>query len=335
MLGINYAKFDSMTYVIHYVNGKIEKEGRGLSFFYMSHNSSIAAIPLGSNDLPFIFNETTADYQVVTIQGQLTYRIKDPKKLAEMLDFTLDHKGNYKKEDQEKLKQRLINEAHTSTTDIVQSFSLKEVLRSAKLLEERIKSGLSSSNQVETLGIEALAVNILAVRASPEMARALEAATREGLQQEADKAIYDRRNFAVEQEKIIRESELNTEIAVEQKRKEIGEKQMEREVMEEENQRKLREMKITADVSVEEKRKTLVELQAENEKKLGEAKRSQLEAVLEPYRDVDWKKIMALNANGNDPQLNLAIGIRELSENAGKIGMLNLSPDLLQTILNK
>jgi hypothetical protein len=51
MYGINYVKFDSMTYVLHYVNGNVRREGRGLSFFYYSPVSSIIAIPLGSRDI--------------------------------------------------------------------------------------------------------------------------------------------------------------------------------------------------------------------------------------------------------------------------------------------
>ena len=58
MLGINYIKFDSMNYVIHYKGGKIKKEGRGLSFFYFSLNSSIVSIPVQSNDFQFVFNES-------------------------------------------------------------------------------------------------------------------------------------------------------------------------------------------------------------------------------------------------------------------------------------
>src|SRR3977135_2568619 len=109
MFGISYIKFDSMTYVIHFKNGKVAKEGRGLSFFYFAPNSSISAIPLGSNDLPFIFNETTNDYQNISLQGQVTYKIADPKQLAELLDFTVNANGVYKKNDSEKLNQRIIN----------------------------------------------------------------------------------------------------------------------------------------------------------------------------------------------------------------------------------
>ena len=70
MFGIKHIKFDSMTYALHYRNGVVHREGRGLSFFYFAPNSSIVAIPVGSNDLPFIFNETTNDYQTVSIVGR-------------------------------------------------------------------------------------------------------------------------------------------------------------------------------------------------------------------------------------------------------------------------
>ena len=63
MLGIRFIKFDAMTYVIHYKKGRVAREGRGLAFYYYEPSSSIAAIPLGSNDVPFIFNETTVDYR--------------------------------------------------------------------------------------------------------------------------------------------------------------------------------------------------------------------------------------------------------------------------------
>ena len=45
--------------------------------------------------------------------------------------------------------------------------------------------------------------------------------------------------FAVEQERTIKESELNTEIAVEEKKKQIAEKKMEAEVQKAENNRKV------------------------------------------------------------------------------------------------
>lgn len=334
MFGFRHIKFDSMTYVLHFKNGKIVKEGRGLSFFYFAPDSSIVAIPMGSNDLPFIFNENTHDYQTVKIQGQISYKITDPKALSNTLDFTVNEAGVYKKNDIEKLNQRIINLAQTSTSSFIHELSLKDAIRSAKQIEGNILDGLMNSEAIKAMGIEILGANILAVQTTPEMARALETETREKLQQQADEAIYERRNFAVEQERKIKESELNTEIAVEEKQKQIEEKRMETEVQQEENNRILREMKIAADISVENQRKQLIEQKTENDRKEAETQGYMLEASLKPYKEIDWKILNALTGK-QDARNNIALAFRELAENAGKIGNLNISPDLLDTILKK
>ena len=44
-------------------------------------------------DAPFIFNETTADFQAVTVQGHLTYRVADPMQLAALLDYSVRPDG--------------------------------------------------------------------------------------------------------------------------------------------------------------------------------------------------------------------------------------------------
>ena len=333
MFGIKFIKFDSMIHVVHFKKGKIKREGKGLSFFYFAPNSSIAAIPIGSSDLHFIFNESTLDFQTVSIQGQIIYRVEDPKKLSQLLDFTVDERGVYKKKDIEKLDQRLISEAQTATSAFIRGLTLKNSLRSAQKIEEKIIDGLKSSKAVEMLGVEPLSVNVLAIKATPEMERALEAQTREALQKEADEAIYERRNFAVEQERIIKESELNTELAVEEKKKQIAEKKMETELAVEENKKKLREMQMEADISVEEQKRQWVKVKVENEKKEADSKGYVLKTILDPYKAFDWKTLMAVNKN-IDPKLNMAIAFRELAENAEKIGTLNISPDLLETILS-
>lgn len=332
MFGINYIKFDSMTYVIKFKNGKIDKEGRGLSFFYFAPTTSISAVPMGSNNLPFIFSETTKDYQTVNIQGQISYKVSNPKLLAELLDFTVDEKGTYKKDDSEKLNQRIINDAQTSTSTYIHSLGLKDAIRSAKTIEQRITEGLAASQAISMLGIDILGVSILGVRATPEMERALETETREQLQQEADQAIYGRRNFAVEQERRIKESELNTEIAVEEKKKQISEKRMEADVQKAENDRKLREMKVQADISVENQRKNLIDQKTANDRKEADTQGYQIEAMLKPYKGVDWKTLTALSSNG-DARFNIALAFRQLAENADKIGHLNITPDLLDTLL--
>jgi regulator of protease activity HflC (stomatin/prohibitin superfamily) len=333
MFGIKYIKFDSMSHIIRYKNGKVVKEGRGLSFFYAAYNSSVVAIPMGSNDIPFIFNESTIDYQKISIQGQITYKIENPNQLAELLDFTVNSKGFHKKDDIEKLKQRLVNEAQTATSSYIQGLVLKDAIVHAKTIETKITEGMQVSEAVKLLGVKVLAVNVIAVKPSPEMSKALETTTREALQQEADEAIYHRRNFAVEQERKIKESELNTQIAVEEKKKQITEKKMEAEVLKAENDRKLREMKIQADISIEDQNKQLIDLKTDNQKKEADVRKYAIEANLEPYKSIDWKTIMAINSKGDNAKLNIALAFRELAENAQNIKNLNISPDLLGSLI--
>ena len=334
MLGIRFAHFDAMMYIIQYKNGKIKRQGRGLSFYYFAPTTSIAAVPVGSSSLPFIFSETTRDYQTILIQGQISYRIEKPEQLADMLDFTVNANHQWKANDTEKLNQTIINEAQTAAAAFVHELGLKEAIRAAEQVEQRILDGLNDSTTMQQLGIGILSVNILAVKATPEMVRALETETREKLQQDADQAVFERRNFAVEQERTIKESELNTEIAVEEKKKQIAEKQMEAKVQQAESDRKLREMKVEADIAVENQRQALIDKRAENNRKDADTQGYVLETTLKPYRDLDWRTLMALTGGKDDPRVHLSLAFRMLAENAEKIGTLNISPDLLETLID-
>ncbi|MBV6492052.1 MAG: hypothetical protein LDLANPLL_00041 [Turneriella sp.] len=331
MLGIRFIKFDAMTYIIHHKKGRVVREGRGLAFYYYEPSSSIAAVPLASNDVPFIFNEVTVDYQTLSVQGQISYRVRDAKVLAEILDFTVDASGAYKKDETEKLTQRIINEAQSSTAALVHALPLKEALRAAKVIGEKIAIDLKAAEAIKALGLEILSVNVLAIKGTPEMERALEAETREKIQQDADQAIYARRNFAVVEERKIKESELNTEIAVEEKKKQIVEKKFETDILTAENTRKVRELKMQADIAVEIERQKLIDAHVANSRKEADAQGYAVETLLKPYRTMDWKTLAAI---GKDFQANqeVAMAFRLLAENAAKIGTLNITPDLLQSL---
>jgi regulator of protease activity HflC (stomatin/prohibitin superfamily) len=250
-----------------------------------------------------------------------------------MLDFTLDHRDKVNENNFEKLNQRLNNEAQTAASAFIQGIGLKEALRSAKEITTIIEQGLKQSNAVSLLGVTILSVDVLSMRATPEMTKALETEMRESLQREADQAIYERRNFAVEQERRLRESELNTEIAVQEKKKQINEKQAEIKVKEAESARKLREMTVAADLSVEEQKTKLVDMQADNERKMADAKGYTLEKTLTPYKQLDWRVLMAINSKNISAIDNIGFAFRELAENSGKIGTLNITPDLLETVI--
>ena len=370
MLGFRFIKLDASTYGIIYQNGKIWKEGRGLSTWYFAPISTIVAIPLGSSDAPFLFNLSTADFQTVTIQGQITYKIERPEQLSDLLDFTVNAKGKYISDDHEKMHQRLVNEAQTTIASEIEQLTLRKALRCADRLEKNIMDGLIDAPAIKMLGIAPLSVHVLGISPNPEMKRALEAETREALQSEADQAVYDRRKFAVEQEKAIKETELNTEIAIEEKKKQIAAKKMETEIAVEEkrkqiaakkldteitiqekkkevdakkvetqfaqleNDRKLREQRLNTEIAIEEERQTLVDLETVNQRKKADIEVYRLQKIMEEYKQLDWKLLMAMAGKVDSEQI-IALAFRDLAQNANKIGTLNITPDLLDTLTKK
>ena len=335
MFGIKFIKFSPTTYVIHYKKGKIKREGKGLAFYYYAPSSSIAAIPSGTSDAAFLFQENTKDFQQLTIQGVITYQIENPKILAEMLDFSVNQNGEYIEEDYEKVADRLINEAHTSIINFVQSLDLVESVKKAKDIEQEIINGLHASNALKSLGINPLGVNVQSIKPTPEMGRAIETATRELLQKEADKAIFDRRNFAVEQEKKIKQSEMDTEIAVVEKKKEISLRKMETKLMEQQKRHELSQNELDANINLEAKKKELIDLEVENKKKTADSEAYRLQKLLDAYNSIDWKKLSLVMKGRGGSADNISMAFRELAENTDKINQLNISPDLLNSLMQQ
>lgn len=315
MLGIHYVKTPPTTYVLQFVGGKVRREGAGLSFFYYAPTSTLVAVPLASADLPFAFQEVTADFQTVTVQGQLTYRVREAGALALALDFAVDSRLRPVGDGLDALVQRLAHYTQVATRASAGRLALREALGAVETVAGEVLATLRGHEAVAALGVEILALSIVSLRPTPEMSRALEAEARESLQREADQAIYDRRNAAVEQERRLRESELNTELAVEAKRRQIREAQM------------------AAEIAVEEQRTVLLTQQLENDRHQADARAYALEAVLRQVRDMDWRTLMAVGSGGTDAGANIAVAFRELAANAQKIGELNVTPDLLQALV--
>jgi regulator of protease activity HflC (stomatin/prohibitin superfamily) len=314
MFGIRYLKAPPTAFVMQHKVGRVKRSGVGLSFFYYAPTSTIVSVPIGSTDVPFAFVETSRDYQSLTVQGQLTYRIADATHAAALLDYTLKPNGAYASDDPRKLDDRLVHTAQVIARGVIGRMGLHEALAQTDAIASELLHALRASETVTMMGLEILGLSLLAVRPTPDVAKALEAEAREALLRRSDEAIYARRNAAVEQERTIRENELRTDIAVEEKKRQI------------------RETQVAADVAVEEQRSALIDRRVANERKEADAKAYTLEKSIEPLRELDWRKLMALAQGGGDPKVLIGMAFRDLAENAQKIGELNITPDLLAAL---
>lgn len=336
MFGFKFIKFQPTDYVLRYKNGKIIKEGLGLSFYYYAPTNSLVSVPMGSFEAPFIFEELTTDYQVITIQGQVTYKITDAKKIAQLLNYTLDYKGkNYISDDPKKLSPRIVNIIQVLAKKELQNLSLRDALKSTDSLVLTISKELKNNGEILSLGLNILGLSILAIRPNKETARALEAEAREEILKEADDAIYTRRNASVEQERKIKENELNTEIAIENKKRQIRETQMdtERSVLEKKHELQKSEMEFS--IKQEEAKKKFINLKVQNSKEEADANAYNISSIMKSLQGVDINIIEALISIGMKPQQIIANAFQGLAENASKIGQLNVSSELLQELLKK
>lgn len=292
-----YYKGEPNSYVIRYRNGVMKTHGPGLTFWYMPLTTSVASVPIVSQDAPFIFNETTANYQEISIQGQLSYRLTNPIEIAKRLDYTIDPAtGCYRSKDPEKLVQRVINTVQGNTRSGINILSLEEALIKVKDLEEEVLEQIQAESDLFEMGVVVESLHFVAVKATPEMQKALEADYRESLQQRADQAIYARRNAAVEEESKISNRELDTEVGLEERRRDLVATQSQNLIEQARAEAKAKEMATEADTRADEIRFGL-------------------------YKELS-------------PQALVGLALKEWAANAGTIDNLTITPDLISNVVN-
>ena len=333
MFGFKYIKFQPNEYVIKYSSGNIKRQGTSLSFYYFAPKTTLVVIPIGSKDVPFVFEELTSDFQTVSVQGNLSYRIVDMDKISNMLNYTYNPQlKSYLSDDPMKLSQRVINMVSVLVKKHVEKMELKQSIKSTEQLALNVFVDLEKSKEFNNYGLEVLGLSILAITPGKETSRALEANTREEILKKADEAIYERRNAAILQERKIKENELNTEIAIVAKKREITEAELESELISQQATNKIHQEQLEFEIKHEEVKKELVTLEMENSKAKADAKVYELNKIMEILKNVDQNTIKALISLGKNSSELIALAFQDIANNASKIGELNISPDLLNQL---
>jgi hypothetical protein len=298
MINIGYFKGQPTEYILRYSGGRLVREGAGLAFFYFKHNTQVVAVPTTSMDGSFVFNEVTNNFQAVTIQGQFTYRIHEPRRAASLLNFRIDPGTHtYASDDPDRLVQRITNIVQMETRGELQKLTLEEALGRYETVAATVQRRVKDGALLDPLGLELLSVYFVAAKPTPEVAKALEADYRETLLRKADEAIYARRASAVEEERKIKENELNTEITLEQQRQ------------------------------------RLIELQGANALREAEHRGQSLEKEAEFRARANERELAVYRTF--EPRALLALSLNELGRNAGRVGNLTITSEILASLLNE
>ncbi len=306
-------------HVRHQRRGRVVREGTGLAFWFRPLSAVLSEIPVDDRELPLLFHARTSDFQDVTVQASVTYRIVDPALAASRLDFSIDPEtGRWRSTPLEQLAGLLTELAQQPALEQLAATTLPAALAAGVgVIRDRIGNSLAEDARLRDLGIAVLGIRVVALRPEPDVEKALQTPTRESVQQEADRATYERRALAVERERAIAENELQNQI-------ELAVREEQLVAQRGQNQRRQAEEsaaaeRIAADAKAGRQR-VLAAGQADATRVVGEAEAATEAAKLAAYREID-------------PQILLGLAARELAGDLPSIGTLNLTPDVISTAL--
>ncbi|GGU87721.1 hypothetical protein GCM10010260_21490 [Streptomyces filipinensis] len=224
-LGWRHLRGAPTAHIRHHRSGTLVHDGPGLSFWFRPLSAALSEVPVDDRELAMTFHARTSDFQDVSVQATVTYRIADPAVAAARLDFSVDpDTGAWRGTPLEQLGTLLTETAQQHALDVLARTPLAAALvDGVTAVRERVASGLGAEPRLPATGIEVVAVRVMALRPEPEVERALRTPAREQIQQEADRATYERRAVAVERERTIAENELASRIELARREEQLVE----------------------------------------------------------------------------------------------------------------
>lgn len=306
-------------WVQHLRRGRVAHAGTGLSFWFMPLSAVLSEVPVDDRQVPLVFHGRTTDFQDVVVQASVTFRVHDPALAAARFDFSISSvNGKWRSTPLESLTAMLTEAAQEQALALIASMALSEALTNGLVaVAQQIATGLADDPRLSQTGINVVDIHIAAIRPEPEVERALQTPTREGIQQEADRATFERRALAVERERAIGENELQTQIELARREEQLVAQRGA-------NARRQAEEAAAAG-------KVQTESEAEREQRLGEARalsirvRGEAEGAAEAARVAAYRDV--------SDAILLGLALRELAGGLPKVSNLVLTPDLITPLL--
>jgi regulator of protease activity HflC (stomatin/prohibitin superfamily) len=301
---------DATHHVIRYANGRVRRSGRGLSFWFLPQTASLAELPMDDREMTLFVKGRSRDFQALSLQGALTWRVADPERLAERVDFTiLLASGELRSEPLEQIQTRIAGLANQAALQYLAHAPVNDLLGAGlEPLRLRLTAALGEDPSLTEMGIAVVAVRLTSLAPSSELERALQAPTYESLQQKADQATFERRALAVDKERAIAENELANKIELARREKSL--------IAQEAENAGNRAQGLAEAQQIE------AEAEATRIRAVEGAKAETEKARLDVYRDLP-------------PAVLYGLAARELAGKLTKIEHVNVTPDLLAALFGE
>jgi len=305
-------------HVRHLRRGRLVHEGTGLAFFFRPLSAVLSEVPVDDRELPLLFHARTADFHDLTVQASVTFRVTDPVTACARVDFSIDPgTGRWRGTPLEQLAGLLAETAQQQVLGLIAASPMQRLLADGiEQIRDRILHGLTGDARLAETGIAVIGTRVIALRPEPEIEKALQTPARELLQQEADRATYQRRATAVERERAIAENELQNQIELARREEQLVQQRGANARLQAEEAAGASRIEAEAQ-AVREQR--LAEARAEGIRALGEARAAAEAALVAAYRDLP------------DGQL-LGMAARDLATHLPSISSLTITPDLLSQL---
>ena len=314
-----HLRAETHAHVVRARGGKVVAQWRGLAFWFRPLTHSVAEVPLDDRELTFLAHGRARDFQEVTVQGAVTWRIVDAARAAERVDFSLDLRtGRWRHRPVEQLEGLLTGLAEQVVQRAVASHPVAELMAaSLAATQSHIAEAIMGLTVLAELGVRVEGVRVGDLRPSPEVERALQTPARERIQQSADEATFARRALAVDKERAIAENELANRIELAKREADLIEQRGRNAHREAEELAAARKVEAAGEA---ERVQLAAEAEASRIRQTLLAKAEGEAARLALYRDLPQSVIVALAAQSFAEKLN-------------KIEHLNVSPELLGPLL--
>jgi regulator of protease activity HflC (stomatin/prohibitin superfamily) len=318
---IRHFRAEPTAHVLRYRRGQLVAEGPGLAFWFSPVSAQAAAIPRDDQDLPFLFHARSSDFQELTVQGVITHRFADPGLVARRVDFTLDlTRGGWTDTPLDQVAGLIAQIAQQYVIDELVRLDLRAILAGGVApIRDRISDGLRAETSLDEIGIEIVAVRTASVAPSADVEKALQHPTREAIQQRSDEATFARRAQAVDKERAIAENELANRI-------ELATREEALVTQDGANDRRRAEEQAAA--------RAITARAADDEARMIARREADGLRAIEDVRlavDRDRAQIQA----GLGTQVLMALAVRDLAGQVGKIEHLTLTPDLITPLLGR
>ena len=316
---IRHLRGSSTAHIEQVRNGTTVRAGAGVSIWFRPLSAVLNEVPVDDRELPLLFHARTSDFQDVTVQATVTYRVTDPVIAAGRIDFSIDpDTGLWRGTPLDQVAGLLTESAQQYAIDLLATADLTTAMAGGvSPVRQVIADGLGSDERLAETGIAVVGVRVVAVRPEPEVEKALRTPTREQVQQEADKATFERRAVAVERERAIGENELQTQIELARREEQLVTQRGAN------ARREAEEVAAAGSIAAEAEARrtvTLAEARAEGTRLAGSAQGDAEAARVAAYRDVSEAVLLSL-------------AVKELAANLPQIETLVLSPDLVSKAL--